>query len=403
LFPAPFCYPERWIWAADAPPLFHLGAALALAGRVLAETVWLPWGADRVVPNLWVGLVAGGPCLREAAALRLAVQVASGLPSLNEVQYMADAPLRRWVGNLSLQRPKADREEKDAGAPEELISLLSPRNRPRTNPVLGVVGDLAGWLRLVIGSGGRQACRVLAAWHDVPEFWFGNDRGRGADALAWPCVSLLGTCPADWLARQCRAGEHPEFWSRWLFFPAAGKDHTRALPAPLDEYALEQVMFGLEALGQARGAMSLSPGARGLYAGWVEDQERQCPADQRGPWCSRLGTAALKVAMIYEASREGSLVISAEAMRPALALVSRLRATLVEVLAPGLEDRRGEDYRRVSRAIQAAGPEGIAHPVLLKELRPMLAGRLRSLVRTLEESEQISIHKEGQAIRYRWV
>jgi len=102
-------------------------------------------------------------------------------------------------------------------------------------------------------------------------------------------------------------------------------------------------------------------------------------------------------------SREGGLVVSAEATRPALALVSRLRAALVEVLAPGLEDRRGEDYRRVCRAIQAAGPEGIAHPVLLKELRPMLAGRLRSLVRTLEESEQISIHKEGQAIRYRWV
>jgi DNA-binding transcriptional ArsR family regulator len=150
--------------------------------------------------------------------------------------------------------------------------------------------------------------------------------------------------------------------------------------------------------------MTLAPAARRQYADWLGRFEGQPAEEPSEPWVSRLGTAALKVAMIYEVATSGGRTIGEEAVARAAALVEDLRARLAAALgeegtgAPG-----GADFKRVCRVIQAAGPAGIAHNALLKRLSPMRSGTLRAILATLKEAGQVRERQEGKGAWYRWV
>jgi hypothetical protein len=247
----------------------------------------------------------------------------------------------------------------------------------------------------------------VAAWQDVPEEWQRSTRLEGLVRLRRPCLSLLGSCPARWLWQQVlgRPGMEP-LWERWLFFAAAGKGGTLPLPPPPEPEATRRLREGLECLSQVQGEMVLSPEARAEYGRWLEEFE-SADGQEEGPqprgW-SPAGSAALQIAMIYEATICGKMEISGEAMRLAQALVQELWDQLGNVLhSEGPGGKQSAEFRRVCRAIQAAGPAGVRRNVLLKKLSPMLSSRLEQVLRTLEEAEQITRSKEGKAAWLRWL
>jgi hypothetical protein len=239
----------------------------------------------------------------------------------------------------------------------------------------------------------------------VPRRWERFTEKAGPVVLQEPCVSLLAACTAAWLARQRQpADRHGEFWARWLFFPAARKQKTLPLPPPPCPEQAQVVRAALERLGEVCGPMSLAPAARRRYAEWLERFEDRPAEEQSEPWVSRLGTAALKVAMIYEAATSGGCVTGEEAVGRAAALVEELRGRLAAALTEeGSGARADADFKRVCRVIQAAGPVGIAHNALLKKLSPMRSGALRAILTTLKKAGQVRERQEGKGAWYRWV
>jgi hypothetical protein len=419
-------YLEFCTRAGDAPALFHLGAGLALMGHVLAPHVWLPHGARHLFPNLYVGLVSAGPYLRPATALHLARELVPGAGAAAVATVWGTGTLDAWFDALAdeplpqlrpapptVSRPPEGLTFGTTGAgtfagigsePAKVVcsSPPVPGGDRRPAAALGIVGDLPTWLRRLNLSCRGQGCAALTDWYDVPPWWTGPRQTGGRVDLSWPCPSLLGSCTADWLVRQGRRAGPRDFWARWLFFPAAAKARTLALPPPPDEGLRQAVARGLEALSEVRGEMNLAAEAGARYAAWLERFEQQTRPDDDEPWGADWGTAALKVAMIYEAATSGRREISEAAMGPALDLVDHLHRTLGPLLASFGRGRWGEDYRRVCREIRDSGAEGVPHYVLLRWLSPLPAGRLGAIVRTLEESDQISIHKEGLVTWYRW-
>jgi hypothetical protein len=246
----------------------------------------------------------------------------------------------------------------------------------------------------------------VAAWQDVPEEWQRSTRLEGLVRLRRPCLSLLGCCPARWLWQQVLGRPAMErMWERWLFFAAAGKEGTLALPPPPDPEAARRLREALEGLSRVEGEMFLSIEARAEYGRWLEGFERLGGQQEEAPcqeW-SPAGRAALQIAMIYEATATGQREISGESLRLTLALLRELRERLAAVLhEEGTDGRQAADFRRICRAVQGAGPAGIRRNVLLKKLSPMLSSRLEQILRTLEEAEQITRSKEGKATWYRW-
>jgi hypothetical protein len=397
LMPATGLFPEYVRYclpATDAPPLYHLGAALALAAHRLGRRVWYQHGSARLYPNLWVALVGGGAHLRKSTVLYLdgglldpdgaggagLVSEASGLPG--------------WLDALGAEQLDTAAEPAPERAPEDRAAVA-----------LGLVHDLGGWLADFNLSCNQAAWRILAEWYDVPRRWERHTWQAGTFVLHQPCVSLLATCTAAWLARQRQpADRHGEFWARWLFFPAARKGQTLPLPPAPCPRQEQVVRAALERLGEAQGAMSLAPAARRQYAEWLERFEGR-PAEERAEgWMSRMGTAALKVAMIYEAATSGGCLIGEEAVCRAAALVEELRALLAGALTEeGTGARADADFKRVCRVIQAAGQLGIAHNALLKKLSPMRSRALRAILATLKEAGQVRERQEGKAAWYRWM
>src|SRR5262249_12323360 len=95
-------------------------------------------------------------------------------------------------------------------------------------------------------------------------------------------------------------------------------------------------------LSRLRGEMKLSGEARQRYAEWLERVE--CEAAMvdgrlRG-WRARLGTTALKAALIYEATLTGRRTVSVEAMGGATAFLKEVVDQLAESMSRGGEGGR---------------------------------------------------------------
>jgi hypothetical protein len=310
-----YCLP-----VTDAPPSFLVGAALVLASHQLGRRVWLEHGAGRLYANLWVGLLGQGAHLRKSTVLNL----------VEGLVRQPDNPCRETLlsQTLSLGQWTAALGHGPTAGPK--------RGQGRaTGKGLCLVHELGDWLSLLSSGGERKARRTLTEWYDVPERWTRTNRA-GIVELRRPCVNLLAAAAPAWLARQARVPGGPDaFCTRWLWFAGAGKDFVLPLPKPPDREQQRAVLKALARLHRWQGPMRLTPEAQEYYTGWLElvGNERVVGLLPRTEaWKARLGATALKVAMIFEASRSGRRFITVHSLCLAMALLDRQRGYLEEAL-----------------------------------------------------------------------
>lgn len=364
-------YEIYWTPTTDAPRIYHVACSLVVVSTILEQRVYLPFGGDRLYPNLWA-LILGpssfyrkSTCLAKAKKVLVKLHEGSGQSPIFPDEFSREALLKR----LS----------------ERAQGLLAYSE---------FSGALAAFSRDYM-SGTKE---TLADLYDCPEKY-----QRIVGAQVWTLhdvyLNILGASQTDWFLEKLKSGDiRGGFLARFTFWPAFEKPRFLAVPPEPDGRVGARLLSGLNRLRNVRGAAVLGASESALYSNWVERHERELHGasnvGELSPFWSRLSVTTLKLAMLLQVSHDYSLTISTEAMQRAIDLTEFLKASLRYLFAEEFaftEPMRNK--QKVLRLIRRH-PEGIQRRDLMRA-SSLLARDFDAVVSTLQQEELICQRGKG--------
>ncbi|HEY8648904.1 MAG TPA: DUF3987 domain-containing protein [Candidatus Limnocylindria bacterium] len=355
-------YVEHARALTDAPPIYHLAVGLSILGAAAGNRIWTEAWGQKIRPHLWVVLIAPSSYYRKTTAMNIGLGIlrqaipAAVLPS--------DFSREKFIEQLGIK-------------PDGVIPI----------------GEFGGFLA-VLGRdymGGLK--EQLTDLYDSPELWERTLKS-GSVKVSAPAVSMLSGSTMDWLQKRISDGDvRGGFLPRVLFFPATDKPEWRGLVTRRNVEVERELIGTLTQLGGLQQAMAIETEAREAFDAWLRvHEEEQVDPGLQG-FHSRLETAALKIAMLYQISADVPLGIMptglhVESMRYGIALADLLWTNIRTLTEGGFgtKTRHGADLERVEELIGHNG--GILRRDLLRRTKLRL-DELEPIIRTLLEGEVI--------------
>jgi hypothetical protein len=298
-------YEQYWTPTTDAPREYLVACALVTTGTVLSHRVFLPFGGDRIYPNLWVVLLGPSSTFRKTTTVK---------------------QVRRTLGRLTEGDPHGMLFP-DEFSKEALIARLSERAQG-----LLTYSEFSGALAAMSRDYMSGTKELLADLYDSPPKYQRTVGNRTATAQN-VCIGILAASQTDWLLEKLKETDiRGGFMARMLFVPAFYKRRFLALPPEPDTQVGNKLIQRLRQHQQLEDAMAMPPSVRDRYAAWLEAHERELDslprAGQLGPFWSRMGIITLKVAMIVTVTTTGQLVMTDEAIESAITFTAFTKRAL---------------------------------------------------------------------------
>ncbi len=362
----------------DAPPIYHLAVGLSMLSAAAGNRIRThAWGTD-LFPHLWSVLVAPSSYFRKTTSISI------GMRLLHEA-----APGAILPNDFSRERFLDQLQSQPAGVIQ--------------------VGEFGGLLA-VLGReymGGTK--EQLTELYDAPTRWERVLQSKKV-TICEPAVSILSASTIDWLQKRISEGDvRGGFLPRFLFWPATDKLEWRGLVTHRNDVGQRELTGVLARLAKLESKLTIATDAQTAFDAWLRrHEEEHVPPDLQG-FHSRLETAALKLAMIYQLSADvpkGILPagLHVDSVGYGTALAELLWANTKALTERGLATatRYGRDIERVEELIGNNG--GIDRRDLLRRSHLRL-DELGPIVRTLQESglieEAATPSKGGTRVTYR--
>ena len=319
-------YERLWTPTSDAPRIYHIASSLALLAAIVENRWYLPFGGDRLYPNVWVLILGPSSFFRKSSSIAKAKRL---LIKVNEGALLPDEFSR-----------------------EALVKRLSRRAQG-----LLTYSEFSGVLATFSKDYMSGTKELLTDLYDCPPEY---TRIVGKEELTahGVCVSILAASQTGWFLEKLKAGDiRGGFMARFSFWPAFDKKRFVAIPPQPhsgDAHALYQ---HLQMLAQARcGACALGAGVETAYTRWLETHERELHGhprcDDLSPFWSRLSIMTLKFAMLLQLSHDADPCITVSTMESALALTDFLKRALTYLFAEEFAfTREQQDRQRVLRTV----------------------------------------------------
>jgi hypothetical protein len=303
-------YEEYWIPTTDAPRVYHVACALAVVSAIVERRVYLPFGGERLYPNLWILILGPSSFYRKSTCI---------------------AKARRTIARLY------DNEQHGPLLPDEFSrEALLKRLSERAQGLL-TYSEFSGALATFGRDYMAGTKELLADLYDSPDKY---TRVVGAQSWALHNVHLciLAASQTDWFLEKLKAGDvRGGFLARFTFWPAFEKPRFLAVPPEPDRALGARLLARLNSLRQVSGAAVLGSAEQATYSAWIERHERELHGSSHvgelSPFWSRLSITTLKLAILIQLAHDQSLTISAAALERAIALTEFLKSCLRHLFA----------------------------------------------------------------------
>lgn len=377
--------------------MYHLASALTIAGHACNRKLKVQFGDKALLPNIWACVLGASSVAHKTSAINAGKRM---LATVDEETIISDAfsfeALLDQIGlivkpddedprSLLVRGREICRKEEDNAS---LAGLTNYRG-------LGFFhgSELGAWLQTLEKSPGSK--ESLTDLFDNKSEYSKRTRGTGLYYVPKPFLSILMASTKEWLVNNSSDSDiQGGFLPRWLFFGSEGKDYIGAIPDPADPGHLERAEKAFKEMAERTAHVSTDQANdfTDLYADWrVRVEKRYHGDDVMLSWVSRMGDAALKIGVLYEASTNTKArftTISVDNIRRATGLVDHLLVELQETLRSIAFDAEGKDLTKVRRLIKSAGRTGILHSELLRKSK-YSSRNLTQLVDTLVEAEEV--------------
>lgn len=356
----------------EAPEIYHLFVAFALMAAACSRKVHLPFGAQKIFPNLWIILIAPSSRLKKSTALSIGSRIITA--SSLDVTYPNEFS-REAMMEILAQRPQG----------------------------LFIWNELGGTLRNFEANYMRGTKEMLTEMFDCPSEYKRVIKSQEI-VIKDPCISIMSASTVEWLNGAIK--EHDVkggFLPRFIFIPADKPSKLLPIPPVPDPVQRAEVVRLLEGIAQREGVFQLSQDAADIYDSWYRDNDRQMAKDidseSLAPFYSRLSMCLLKFAMLYELSAVGSFTVSVESMQSSCALVDQLKVNIKDLMDTELLLTPEAVLNKKVTTIVKQHP-GITRSELLRKSRA-LAKQLETAVQLLtERGELLSQRENGKQVRY---
>jgi hypothetical protein len=321
-------YEAYWLPATDAPREYLLAAGLAVIGTVLNTRVYLPFGGDRILPNLWEIILGPSSTYRKSTTVKQAratlARLCDGQP--HALLFPDEFSKEALVAHL-------------AESPQGLLTYSE------------FSGALAGFSRDYM-SGTKE---LLADLYDSPPRY---ERlvGKTKITATNVCLSILAASQTDWLLEKLKESDvRGGFMARFTYWPAFTKRRFMAIPPEPDPKVGRELLRRLNDLRRIEGPIALPSSVQDRYTAWLRQHEQDLEllprAGQLGPFWSRLGMTTLKLAMILHVSTAATLTMNDAALESAIALAEFLKCSLAHLFEE--EIAFTADMRNRQKVLQA--------------------------------------------------
>lgn len=349
----------------DAPEHYHLFVALSIVSTVLGKNVYIPFGAQKIYPNLWVILLAPSSVFRKSTCISM------GRSILHKVDNSLILP--------------------NEFTPEALLSGLTTKPQG-----IFLWSEFAGALSCFDRSYMVGMKETLTDLYDCPPVYtrkLKNDEF----VIQEPCLSILAGTAMDWFLDKCKEGDvRGGFLARFAYVPAFDKSRRIAIPPKPDPGAAAKLIRELQELKNFQGEMNTELIEKG-YQDWLfahEDQlQEENGTGSLGGFWSRLGIYVLKFAMLYQVSEEKNLRISTVSLFKAIDLVELLKESARKLVKEEwVFGQDAKDKQKVLRIIKKK--PGIKRSQLLRNSN-MGASRFKGALDTLKQEGSVYQEEGG--------
>jgi hypothetical protein len=362
-------YEEYWTPATDAPREYLIASGLSVIGTAIGNRIYIPFGGDRIYPNIWNVLLGPSSTFRKSTTVK---QARRTLARLTEGQ----------TDGLLLP---------DEFSKEALIARLAERAQG-----LLTYSEFSGALAAFNRDYMTGIKELLADLYDCPAR-YERVLGQKTFVAKDVCISLLAASQTDWLLEKLKETDiRGGFMARMTFWPAFVKRRFIALPPEPDTRIGNELVRHLNQIRALDGALIIPSSCRDRYAAWLEQHERELEslpgAGNLGPFWSRMSVTTLKTAVILNAATAGTLLLDDRALESAIELTEFLKAALGHLFKEEMAFTKGmRDRNRVLAMIKRK--PGIPYRDICRNAN-LLKRDLDPVLDTLRAEQQVQM-KQG--------
>ena len=359
---------EEYVEDTEAPRAFWFWSGLVTLSSVIQRKIFLPYGFEKVYPNLYVLLIAD-PAARKGAPVKLCeqfikkLQIATSrdsctrreftkrLAAVVDTQKYFDEHAKAWKGQSALTI-----------CSKELGSLLSH--------------DPKGMID------------VLTDLFDCHDVWDYGTSGQGEDVLYNVCVNFFAATTPVWFTENLpRESSGTGFTSRVIMI--SDNEAYKRVPRPEYTQAQERLRLllehDLEYISRLQGVFIWEPEAARTFDNWylrIDEINKSCHDPRIKPFIGRYHIHVLKVAMLLKISESDELILDTISIQRALVLLKQIFERLPEAFGGYGPSRTSLQVHQVRLQIKLLKKVSFGE-LLASNLRMTNKSELREIVDTL--------------------
>lgn len=364
--------------AQESPGMFHLWVGISVIASTLSRNCYIDRGYYTLFPNLFIVLVGASARVRKTTAVNVGF-------------------------NLFKEANKEACVISQKVTPEALIQTLGKRGQERgTSDAVMVSTELSVFL----GSSLRDdsLIQLLTKLYDCEETLDYHTIIRGKETIPNVCFNLIGATTPEWIKTSMPVhAVGGGFTSRIIFVYQFKSERKIPFPTltPAQRALRGELVHKLEDMSKLTGEFHLTPNARAWYEDWyceVFEPERSEPS--LDGYYGRKHDSLLKLAMVFSASRGGSMLVDEVDLMQSLRAMNENEKYLPEVMRDIQSTVVGEERGKVLRAISRK--KEVDYQDLLRSLSYCInAQKLNEILGGLVEEGAVSERVENDKRKFK--
>ena len=330
---------------SESPRPFHFWTGVSTVAGALRSQVWIDQGYFRWVPNFYIVLVAPPGVAQKTTSINIGMSILREVPGIKfGPTAITWQSLVQFLGEISV-----------------MFEIPGTGESATMSAATFASGEFGNFLN----PQDREMVDVLVElWDGQIGVWEKRTKTSGNDSIINPWINIIACTTRAWMQ-----GNFPEymigqgFTSRTIFVYADKK--RRLNPYPIESVPASwakdraDLLHDLQLISEMAGEYKLSPAAYDYGVEWYTEHHEQMqgadPDDRMGGYMSRKQTHIHKLAMVIAASRRSTLVIEAQDLINAAALVTSVELAFPKVFA-GINAPEARYTNRIIEVLENSGP-----------------------------------------------
>lgn len=334
----------RHVEETESARSFWLWSGIFCISSALERKVWLPYGVDPLLPNLYIISVGPPGKARKGPPVSYAKKLLGkdGIQAELFVDSPSKRALTKQMSEIGGRRVYQIRDEK---------GILHNRTQ---SPIIIASSELSSFLAL----DPKGMIEAMTDLFDYFDKWVYKTGSAGEDFIVAPYLTCYLCTTPTWMSNNLPPEAIGGGWTSRCVVVYADKPYKK-VPIPPPIALCPDLVHDLKIIHTLTGEFKWSDEAYSLFNNWYNkriDKLYSSTYDERlHAYLARIHIIAIKTAMCLHVAKQDSLILEEEDMRDAISLCEQVLVEAPKAFGSQGSNAFGEDIRRLCTQIRTLG------------------------------------------------